>query len=70
MIVWYLSLMEGFLEVEGFLIKMNSRIAEAVRIKNDADGGDQFSFSRINIWQNEDLCVLFAIGISKPYIIK
>jgi len=50
--------MEGFLEVEGFLIKMNSRIAEAVRIKNDADGGDQFSFSRINIWQNEDLCVL------------
>jgi len=29
--------MEGFLEVEGFLIKMNSRIAETVRINNNEE---------------------------------
>ena len=49
-----MSLMEAILEVEGSLIKMNSRIAEAVRIKNDADGGDQFSFSSIIIWRFEN----------------
>ena len=64
MIVWYLSLMEGFLEGEGFLIKMNSRIALAVRIKNNVDGGNQFSFFSHKYLVEWNLVCTFAGGIN------